>query len=79
MPLEREITAYEKQREELERLYAGKYALFHDDEMIGVFDALDDAAREAIRRFGQGPYLIRPIGLPPSAATAAVLHLISQT
>lgn len=60
--LEENIAAYEARRQEMERRHKGKYALFYNREKIGCFDTFDAAAREAIRRFGRGPYLIRKVG-----------------
>ena len=60
--LEENIQAYEAQQEELEKYYKGKYVVFFDREKIDSFDNFDAAAREAIRRFGRGPYLIRQVG-----------------
>ncbi len=65
MPLETEIAAYEAKREELERLYNGKFVIFHGEDFVGAFDSFDAAAEEAVRRFGRGPYLIRQVGAPP--------------
>jgi len=74
MALETEIAAFEAQREELEKHYTGKFVVFHDDEFIGAFDTLNNAAAEAVRRFGRGPYLIRQIGAPPVTLPASVLY-----
>ena len=49
-------------RETLEAQYLHKLVVFHDAELIDAFDSLDDAAHEAVYRFGQGPYLIRQVG-----------------
>jgi len=72
MALETEIRAYEAKREELERHYKGKFAIFHGAEFIGAFDTFDAAAAEAVRRFGHGPYLIRQVGVPPSPVSASL-------
>ena len=58
-PFEKNIEAYEAMRETLESQYLHKFVVFHDAEFIDSFDSLDNAAREAVRRFGQGPYLNR--------------------
>ena len=68
-----EIAAYEKKREELERLYPGKFVVFRGAELIGAWDTLNAAAGEAVARFGQGPYLIRQVGAPPPTLPASVL------
>jgi len=75
MALEKEIRAYEAQREELEQHYRGKFVIFHDEEFIGAFDSLDAAAQEAVRRFGRGPYLIRQVGVPSSPVPASLACL----
>jgi hypothetical protein len=72
-PLSVEIDAYEKRREELEKVYPGKFVVFKNDELIGAWDTFDAAAREAIVRFGRGPYLIRQVGAPPMRLPASVL------
>ncbi len=74
MALETEIKAYEAQRAELEENHMGKYVIFHGGELVGVYDTLDSAAKEALRRFGRGPYLIRQVGAPPAALPASVLY-----
>ena len=56
------IRAYEARQEEMEKYYMGKYVVFYNREKIDTFDTFDAAAREAIRRFGRGPYLIRKVG-----------------
>ncbi len=75
MPLEKEIHAYEKMREELERQHDGKYVVFSGDTLFGVFDDLDSAAQAAIAKFGRGPYLIRQVGENPDDTMAHLLHL----
>jgi hypothetical protein len=61
MALETEIAAFERQREELEKHHTGKFVVFHGEEFIGASDTLNNAASEAVRRFGRGPYLIRQV------------------
>ncbi len=69
-----DIAAYEKQRDELEAKHLGKWVVFHDETLIGIFDELEDAAVEAARLYGRGPYLIRQIGAPPLRLPASVLY-----
>ena len=61
-PFERNIEAYKAMRETLEAQHLHKFVVFHDAALIDVFDSLDKAAREAVYRFRQGPYLIRQVG-----------------
>jgi hypothetical protein len=72
--LKDEIAAYETMRADLEAKFLGKWALVHDRVLVGTFDAFDDAAREAVHKFGRGPYLIRQIGAPPISLPASVMY-----
>lgn len=69
-----ELEAYEEKKQELTKHYPGKFVLFHGKELIGSFDTFDNAAKEAVQKFGKGPYLIRQVGgvtgmpLPASVA-----------
>lgn len=73
-PLQEEIEAFENMKDELLRHHNGKFVVFKRKELIGAFDTFDNAAREAVQRFGNGPYLIRQVGtstgmpLPASVA-----------
>ena len=73
MPLELEIEAYNKMRDELEKEHMGKWVLFHNQQLAGVFDDSSMAAEEAVRSFGRGPYLIRQVGAPLVTLPASVL------
>ena len=72
-PLGREIEAFERQKRQLEENHMGKFVVIKGDDLIGAWDTLDTAAREAVRRFGRGPYLIRQVGVPPPTLPASVL------
>ena len=74
MALETEIAAFEGNQKELEQHYKGKYVIYHDEEFVGAFDTFDTAAREAVSRFGRGPYLIRQVGAPPPPMPASVMY-----
>ena len=54
--LNREIAEYTNRKDELEANHNGKWVVFHDDEFVGSFDTLDEAAVAAAKRFGLGPY-----------------------
>jgi hypothetical protein len=64
MALETEIRTYEAKIPELERHYSGKFVVIHGENFVGGFDTFENAAAEAVVRFGRGPYLIRQIGAP---------------
>lgn len=71
--LDQDIEAFESKKDELERHHLGKWILIHDQEVISAFDTFDTAAREAVRLFGRGPYLIRQVGSPPLTLPASYM------
>ena len=62
-PLQKELALYAKKQAEFEKHHDGKFVLIHDEDFIGAFDTFDNAAKEAIKLFGDGPYLIRQVGM----------------
>ena len=60
--LDRQIAAYEACRDEMERDHLGEWVVFHDEQCAGIYATFEDAAEDAIARFGAGPYLIREVG-----------------
>ena len=62
LDMTREHAAYEKAREGLLRDHRGKFALVHEDELVGVFATEWDAMDEGYRRFGPVQMLIVQIG-----------------
>lgn len=74
MEIDKNIQAYEAVKAELEKTHLDKWVLFHDCEMTGVFDTLEEAAEKAVSLFGSGPYLIRQVGAPPVALPASVMY-----
>ena len=72
--LDREIAAYTNRKDELEANYHGRWVVFHDDEFVGSFSTLDEAAVAAAKRFGLGPYLIRQVGAPAPRLSSSVLY-----
>ena len=76
-----DISAYEAMQAELEAAHLGKWAVFHQRECVGIYDSFDDAARDAVSRFGRGPYLIRRIGSHtvtlPTSVMYGPLHAIN--
>ncbi len=71
--LDRQIAAYEGMQEKLESEHFAKWVVFHDEQFIGAYQEIDDAAREAHRRFGDDPYLIRQVGAPPITVPVSAL------
>lgn len=60
-PLYKDIQAFKQQFEELEEHYPGKFVIFRDGEFVGAYDTFNSAANEAVERFGNEPFLIRPV------------------
>jgi hypothetical protein len=72
--LNNEIAVYESMRADLESAHMGEWALVHDGQLIGTYKSFDLAARDAVPRFGRGPYLIRQIGAPALTLPASVMY-----
>ena len=72
--LERENATYERLRPSLEAEHHSEWALIRGETYFGAFPTFDDALREAARRFGRGPFLIREIGAPLLRFPGTVIH-----
>ena len=72
--LKREIAAYEKMQPDLEVEHLGKWVVIHDEVLLAVYASFEEAAEDAVRNFGRGPYLIRRVGAPPMTLPASVLY-----
>ena len=72
--LSQEIAVYEGMQDRLEMDHFGKWVVVHEEELVGTYGTFEDAADEAIRRFGRGPYLIRQVGAGPVTLPASVLY-----
>ena len=71
--IQSEIEAYEKLRCELELSSMGKWVLIREQKLVATFNSFDEAAKEAVRQFGRGPYLIKQVGAPPVTLPASVM------
>lgn len=63
--LDRQIEVYEEMIGFLEAEHFAKWVVIHDEQFIGAFEEIEEAARVAYGKFGYGPYLIRQVGAPP--------------
>lgn len=68
-----EIAAYGNMKQELEEKHMGKWVLFHEGKLVAVHESFDDAAKDAVEKFGRGPYLIRQVGAPAITLPASVM------
>ena len=72
--LKDDIVAYDGMRSDLELKHLGKWVVIRDCKLIGAYNTFDEAAAQAVRQFGRGPYLIRQVGAPPLSLPAAALY-----
>ena len=68
------IKAYEGMQNMLKADHFGKWVVFHDEELVDLYDTFEAAADDAVMKFGRGPYLIRKIGEGPITLPASVLY-----
>ncbi len=57
--LKKELQFYNSIRQNLLSHHEGKFALIHEEELVGIFISDSDAYREGIKQFGQSPFLIQ--------------------
>ena len=70
--LSSQIAAYEEMRDVLEVDHFGKWVVFYGGGLVDTYESSEEAAVDAVRRFGRGPYLIRQVGAPPVRLPASV-------
>ena len=70
--LSSQIAAYEEMRDVLEVDHFGKWVVFYGGDLVDTYESSEEAAVDAVRRFGRGPYLIRQVGAPPVRLPASV-------
>ena len=69
--LRRNIRAFEEMKDDLVREHAGKYALFFDGRLVGVYHDREAARLEAEQQFPGGEFAISPeIGARPHSLGA---------
>lgn len=75
--LDRDIAAFEENRNRLEASSMAQWVLIHDATVVGTFDSFEAAADQAVEQFGEGPFLIRQVGSSGVALPASVMyHLV---
>ena len=74
MDLDSQIAAYEDMKPTLDTEHYGKWVVFHAEEFRGSYDSFEEAAEDAMERFGEGPYLIRQVGARPTGLPASLLY-----
>jgi hypothetical protein len=71
--LRNDIEAYDRARPELEAKHRGKWVVFHAGSLVGSYSEFESAASEAVERFGDGPYLIRKVGVEAIQLSSAMI------
>jgi hypothetical protein len=74
--LDADIRAFQALQKKLEREHLDEFVVFYHGKFVGAFPDFNSAGREALSRFGKGPYLIQQVGSPIGldADTANHLH-----
>lgn len=75
--LDKDIAAYRRDCPVLEQHSKGRWVLYHAGERAGTFDTFEGAAKDAVDRFGRGPYLIRQIGATDFVLPASVAYRVA--
>ena len=71
--LRNDIEAYDRARPELEAKHRGKWVVFHSGNFVGAYREFQSAASEAVEKFGDGPYLIRKVGVEAIQLSSAMI------
>ncbi|MCY3774340.1 MAG: hypothetical protein OXG98_20230 [Gemmatimonadetes bacterium] len=74
--LSTEIAAYEKMRDYLEADHFGEWVIICDEKLQGAYPTSEEAAYNAVKRFGRGPFLIRHVGEPPKTLPVSVMYRV---
>ena len=72
--IDKELAAYEQMRSDLEAHHMGEWVVIHGAELVSTHSSFDDAAKDAVAKFGRGPYLIRQVGAPAITMPASVAY-----
>lgn len=73
-PLAQELATYERESGALQSSHAGKIVLIQGDTVVGTFATVHDAATDALRRFGNEPFLIRRVSGLQLKLSVALLY-----
>ena len=71
--LRKDIEAYDQARSKLEAEHRGEWVVFHSGALVGAYREFESAASEAVEKFGDGPYLIRQVGVEAIQLSSAMI------
>ncbi len=63
--MQKNLDAYEKMKDKLEKDSFGKIALLHEGELVSIYNDKHDAYQTGRDRFGLGHFAIKEIGKGP--------------
>jgi hypothetical protein len=72
---EEELEVFAERKDELLSLCEGKFAVFKGKEFAGVFDTPGAAYSEGVVRFGNVPFLIKPVLKDDRVESMPALHI----
>ena len=70
-----ETAYYDEHAQDLLLTYPNRFLLIHGDKLIGAYESRSEAVAEGVRRYGQGPFLVRRTGDETMVLTAPALTL----
>ena len=73
--LEKNISAYDSMKEELERDHFGRIAVFHDGNLVAIYNDRNDAYDIAFEKYGSGNFSLRQIGENPASFGGVSMYL----
>lgn len=73
-----EIKAYEEMRNELEVKFMGKWVLIYDGKLVDTYESFEEGAKDAVEKFGSGPFLLRQVGAAAVILPASVVYRLSN-
>lgn len=67
-----ETDLYKQRMEQFVQEHNREWVVIHKKEIAGFYQDFQEAAANAIQRFGRGPYLIKQIGAPQTSMPQSV-------
>jgi hypothetical protein len=59
--LQKELTYYEKHKQEYLKFYKGQFVLIKEDQLVQAFITDQEAYRAGLEKFGNQPFLIKQV------------------
>ena len=70
-----ETAYYDEYAQQLLLTYPNRFLLIRGEKVIGDYESRSEAVAEGVRRYGQGPFLVRRTGDKTLELTAPALNL----